>query len=342
MTDGFRLPLTSTLTPVSAARVLVTGSAGHLGEALVRALRTDGYDVTGLDIRPSPFTTVVGSVADRALVRECVTDAAAVLHAATLHKPHVGSHGKQAFVDTNVTGTLTLLEEAAQAGVGSFVFTSTTSAFGRALTPSPGEPAAWITEDVVPRPRNIYGVSKTAAEDLCELVHVEADLPVIVLRTSRFFPEGDDNDQVRTTYADANVKANEYLYRRVDVADVVDAHVLAMERAARIGFGRYVISATTPFTPADLAGLRADAPAVVRRLFPDYEAEYGRRGWRMFPTIGRVYVNSTARADLDWSPRFDFRAVLDALAADQDPRSPLAQAIGAKGYHDRPTGVYTS
>ena len=50
----------------------------------------------------------------------------------------------------------------------SFVFTSTTSAFGRALTPLPGEPAAWITEDVVPRPRNIYGVTKTAAEDLCE------------------------------------------------------------------------------------------------------------------------------------------------------------------------------
>jgi UDP-glucose 4-epimerase len=326
---------------VSAVRVLVTGSAGHLGEALVRALRIDGYDVTGLDIRPSPFTTVVGSVADRALVRECVADAGAVLHAATLHKPHVGSHGKQAFVDTNVTGTLTLLEEAAAACVGSFVFTSTTSAFGRALTPAPGEPAAWITEDVVPRPRNIYGVTKTTAEDLCELVHVEAGLPVVVLRTSRFFPEGDDNDNVRAAYADANVKANEYLYRRVDVSDVVDAHLLAMERAARIGFGRYIISATTPFTPADLAGLRADAPAVVRRLFPDYEAEYGRRGWRMFPTIGRVYVNTAARIALDWLPRYDFRAVLDALAADQDPRSPLAQAVGAKGYHDTPTGVYT-
>jgi UDP-glucose 4-epimerase len=327
---------------VGAARVLVTGSAGHLGEALVRALRTDGYEVTGLDIRPSACTTVVGSVADRAVVRECVADADAVLHAATLHKPHVGSHDKQAFVDTNVAGTLTLLEEAVAAGAGSFVFTSTTSAFGRALTPAPDEPAAWITEEVVPRPRNIYGVTKTAAEDLCELVHTEDGLPVVVLRTSRFFPEGDDNDSVRAAYADANVKANEYLYRRVDVADVVDAHLLAMERAAKIGFGRYIISATTPFTQADLAGLRADAPAVVRRLFPDYEAEYARRGWRMFPSIGRVYVNSSARADLDWSPRYDFRAVLDALAADEDPRSPLARAIGAKGYHDKPTGVYTN
>jgi nucleoside-diphosphate-sugar epimerase len=321
--------------------VLVTGSAGHLGEALVRVLRDGGYEVTGLDVRPSPCTTVVGSVADRAVVRDCLAGAGAVLHTATLHKPHVGSHSKQAFVDTNVSGTLTLLEEAVAAGVGSFVFTSTTSTFGRALTPAAGEPAAWITEAVVPRPRNIYGVTKTAAEDLCELVHAQHGLPVIVLRTSRFFPEGDDNDDVRTSFSDANVKANEYLYRRVDVADVADAHLRAMEQAARIGFGRYIVSATTPFTPGDLAELRQDAPAVVRRLFPGYEAEYARRGWRMFPSIGRVYVNARARADLGWSPRYDFAAVLAALASGADPRSPLARAIGAKGYHDQPTGVYT-
>jgi nucleoside-diphosphate-sugar epimerase len=329
-----------TLTAVSA-KVLVTGSAGHLGEALVRVLRDGGYEVTGLDIRPSPYTTVTGSVADRATVRRCVDGADTVLHAATLHKPHVGSHRKQAFVDTNVSGTLTLLEEAVAAGVGRFVFTSTTSAFGRALTPAAGEPAAWITEDVTPRPRNIYGVTKTAAEDLCELVHAEHGLPVIILRTSRFFPEGDDNDDVRTGYPDGNVKANEFLYRRVDLADTADAHLRAAERAAEIGFGKYIVSATTPFTQADLAGLQDDAPAVVRRLFPGYEAEYERRGWRMFPSIGRVYVNARARADLGWSPRYDFRSVLDALEAGEDPRSPLARAVGAKGYHDKPVGVYT-
>jgi nucleoside-diphosphate-sugar epimerase len=195
---------------------------------------------------------------------------------------------------------------------------------------------------VVPRPRNIYGATKTAAEDLCELAHVEQGLPVIVLRTSRFFAEGDDNDDVRAAYADANVKANEFLYRRVDLADVVSAHLLAMDRAAAIGFGNYIVSATTPFTPADLAGLRDDAPAVVRRLFPDYEAEYARRGWRMFPSVGRVYVNATARADLGWTPRHSFRTVLDALKSNEDPSSQLARAVGAKGYHDKPTGVYTA
>ncbi len=327
---------------MSAARVVVTGSAGHLGEALVRVLRDRGHAVTGIDVRPSAYTTVIGSVADRAVVRDCLAGAGAVLHAATLHKPHVGSHGKQEFVATNVSATLTLLEEAVAARVRSFVFTSTTSAFGRALTPAPGEPAAWVTEDVVPSPRNIYGVTKTAAEDLCELAHAEHGLPVIVLRTSRFFPEADDDDQLRAAYPDGNVKANEYLYRRVDVADVAEAHLAAMDRAAQIGFGKYIVSATTPFTPADLAGLRHDARAVVRRLFPDYEAEYARRGWRMFAAIDRVYVNSRARAELAWTPRYSFRTVLDALKAGQDPRSPLARAIGAKGYHDKPTGVYTS
>ena len=323
-------------------KVLVTGSAGHLGEVLTRVLRGRGYKVTGLDLRASPGTDVTGSITDRALVRNCLDGAQAVLHAATLHKPHVGSHDKQAFVDTNVTGTLVLLEEAAAAGAGSFVFTSSTSAFGRALTPPPGAPAAWITEDVTPVPRNIYGVTKTAAENLAEIVHHERGLPVIILRASRFFPEPDDAADVRSAYADGNIKANEYLYRRVDLQDVADAHLRALERAPQIGFGRYIVSATTPFAAPDAAELGTDAPAVVRRLFPDLAGEYARRGWRMFPRIDRVYVNARARAELGWAPKYDFRWVLDQLSAGRDPRSPLARAVGAKGYHDEPTGVYTA
>jgi UDP-glucose 4-epimerase len=320
-------------------RILVTGSAGHLGEALVLTLREArremGADVYGLDRRPSPFTDAVGSITDRAFVRESLRGAGAVVHAATLHKPHVGTHSRQAFVDTNVTGTLTLLEEAVAAGVGALVYTSTTSAFGAALTPSAGEPAAWITEDVAPIPRNIYGATKAAAESLCELIHRTEGLPCLVLRTSRFFPEEDDRAEVRRAYADANVKVNELLYRRVDLEDVVSAHLLALERAATIGFARYVISATTPFTREDLPALRVDAPAVLARHCPDYAALYAARGWRMFPGIERVYVNERARRELGWRPRHDFASALARLAAGEDLASPLARRIGAKGYHDR-------
>jgi nucleoside-diphosphate-sugar epimerase len=324
------------------AKVLVTGSAGHLGDALTRVLRDRGHEVTGLDVLDSPGTTVTGSITDRELVRSCLDGVSAVLHTATLHKPHVASHRQQDFVDTNVTGTLTLAEEAAAAGVASFVFTSSTSAFGRALTPAAGQPAAWITEDVTPVPRNIYGVTKTAAENLCEIIARDRGLPVVVLRTARFFPEPDDVGDVRTAYQDANIKANEYLYRRVDLQDVADAHLLAMERAPQIGFGRYIISATTPFTRDDLAELRTAAPEVVRRRFPDFGDVYPSRGWRMFPGIGRVYVNAKARAELGWTPRYDFRHVLDAVREDRDFRSPLALAVGAKGYHEESTGVYTT
>src|SRR5262245_24799794 len=278
-------------------KFLVTGSAGHLGEALVRTLANTSHEVVSLDIAPSAFTTNLGSIADRSCVRQCLRGVDAVLHAATLHKPHIATHRRHDFVETNITGTLNLLEEAAAAGVTSFVFTSTTSAFGAALTPPAGAPAAWITEDVRPVPRNIYGVTKVAAEDLCELFHRSHRLACLILRASRFFPEEDDNPATRLAYDDGNVKMNEFLYRRVDLEDVVDAHLLAVEKAPEIGFGRYIISATTPFDRDDLLDLRMSAPEVVRRRVPEYAPEYARRGWRMFPGIDRVYVNERARRE---------------------------------------------
>ncbi len=322
-------------------RVLITGSSGHLGEALCRVLGAEGFDVVSIDVLPSEHTTHVGSITDRTLVRRLVDGADAVLHAATLHKPHVGSHTRQDFVDTNVTGTLTLLEEAVAAGVGRFVFTSTTSAFGHALVPPADAPAAWITEAVRPVPKNIYGVTKTAAEDLCELIHRDHGLPIVILRTSRFFPEGDDRDAVREAYADANLKVNELLYRRVDIEDVVSAHRCALERAEAIGFGRYIVSATTPFVPDDLVALHRDAPPVVARHVPAYAAVYEERGWRMFDAIERVYVNAAARQDLGWTPRYDFAYAIERLAAGEEWRSELTSAVGAKGYHAESTGVYT-
>jgi len=314
-------------------KVLVTGSSGHLGEALVRTLTEKGLETVGLDILDGPFTTHIGSITDRACVARLMRGVATVFHAATLHKPHVATHSRQDFVDTNITGTLALLEEAVTAGVRAFVFTSTTSVFGDALVPPAGAPAAWITEDVRPLPRNIYGVTKAAAEDLCRLFHRNMRLPCIVLRTSRFFPEEDDNRSVRAAYADANLKANEFLHRRVDLQDVVDAHLLAAEHASALGFRRYIISATTPFTEDDLAELRTNAPQAVRRRVPGYETEYARRAWKMLPGIDRVYVNAKARAELGWRPRYDFAFIIDRLKAGEDPRSPLARLVGSKGYH---------
>ena len=318
--------------------LLVTGSAGHLGEALMRTLRERAHPVRGIDILASPFTDATGSITDRGFVREAMAGVDAVLHTATLHKPHVETHTRQAFVDTNITGTLNLLEEAAAAGVDAFVFTSTTSTFGSAMTPPPGAPAAWVTESLRPVPKNIYGVTKVAAEDLCELMHKLTRLPTIVLRTSRFFPEPDDDPEAREARTPANLQANEFLHRRVDIEDVVDAHLCALQAAPRLGFGRYIVSATTPFHPEDAAALRHDAAAVLRRRVPGWEAVFARHGWSMFEGIDRVYDNAAARRDLGWQPRADFAAVLRRLETDGDIRSALARAVGSKGYHAPPFG----
>lgn len=307
---------------------LVTGSSGHLGEALVHTLRGMGQEVVGLDVLPSRSTTHAGSITDREFVARCMRGVRVVYHAATLHKPHVATHSRQQFVDINITGTLTLLEAAAATGAEAFVFTSSTSVFGDALVPPATEPAAWITEGVTSVPKNIYGVTKAAAEDLCQLFTRNHRLPCIVLRTSRFFPEPDDNRAARETYADANLKTTEFLYRRAALDDIVSAHLLAANRAAAIGFAKYIVSATSPFTRADLAELRRDAPAVVARHVPEYEAEYARRGWRMIPSIDRVYVNERARDELGWQPRFDFRRILR-----EGLDSPIVTLVGKKGYH---------
>jgi UDP-glucose 4-epimerase len=313
--------------------ILVTGSSGHLGEALMRTLCAAGREPVGLDVVPGPFTDVVGSIADRALVSRCLSGARAVLHVATLHKPHVATHGREDFVETNVLGTLIVLEEACRAGVESFVMTSTTSAFGDALKPPPGAPAAWIDEGVAPIPKNIYGVTKTAAEDLCRLFRRNEGLACVILRTSRFFPEEDDDPDARAAFADVNLKANEFLFRRVAIEDVVEAHVLAIERAPSIGFGKYIVSATTPFRRNDAARLRTDAAAVVRERVPRWEDEYARRGWRMAENIDRVYDNMLARRELGWRPKWDFAAIVRRLRETGDIRGPLAKVVGEKGYH---------
>src|SRR6185295_13865299 len=134
--------------------------AGHLGEGLVRTLRDRGEEVAGLDLLESPFTTHVGSITDRHFVRKCLRGIDAVIHAATLHKPHVATHSRAAFVETNIAGTLAVLEASLECGVRVVVYSSTTSVFGAALRPENGQPAAWVDERVQSVPRNIYGVTK--------------------------------------------------------------------------------------------------------------------------------------------------------------------------------------
>jgi len=295
-------------------RILLTGSSGWLGRHLAPRLRAAGYAVTGLDVAPGADTDAIGSVADRAFVEWAFAEHGidAVIHAGGLHQPDIARCPSQAFVDVNIAGTLNLLEAAVTHGAGRFVFTSTTSLMiSTAIREGRGDAAVWIDENLAPlEPRNIYGVTKLTAENFCRLWRHNHGLPVVILRTSRFFPEGDDTHRI---LSGENMKANEILHRRLTVEDAADAHVHALERAPEIGFDIFLLSAPTPFTRDEILELKADAPAVIARHFSDAGALYAERGWTLPASIDRVYDSGHAERVLGYRCRTDFAAVLATL-----------------------------
>ncbi|APR53600.1 NAD(P)-dependent oxidoreductase [Sphingomonas koreensis] len=294
--------------------ILLTGSSGWLGRYLAPMLRGAGHEVTGLDVAPGVDTDVVGSVADAALIERVFGEYGieAVIHGGALHKPDIVRYSKQTFVDVNVTGTLNLLEAAVRAGHDRFVSTSTTSLMiSQAIRDEAGDAAVWLDEDSGPiEPRNIYGTTKYAAEQLCRLFHAEHGLNSIVLRTGRFFPEEDDT---HSHPPGENLKANEFLHRRLTVEDAARAHVAALEKAPEMGFATYLVSAPTPFARGDAAELKHDAASVIARYFPDAPGLYAARGWVLPERIGRVYDSGRIVRELGFRFETGFPEILAAL-----------------------------
>jgi len=294
-------------------RILLTGSSGWLGRFLAPRLRGEGHAVIGLDVAPGADTTIVGSIADRPVVdRAFALGIDAVIHAGALHKPDIARYPPQAFVDVNVTGTLNLLEAARAAGHDRFVFTSTTSVMiDQSIRDEAGNSAIWLDESRGPlAPRNIYGVTKLAAEGLCRLFATQHGVNCVVLRTARFFPEDDDTQK---TPPGENLKAIEFLHRRLTVEDAAEAHMVALARAPKLGFDIFIISAATPFARADAAALKRDAAAVIASHFPEAPALFARRGWVLPASIGRVYDASRAERLMGFRCRTGFAEILDAL-----------------------------
>lgn len=276
-------------------RVLITGSAGQLGREIGKLLAPH-HEVVGLDIKNGGTTTIIGDVSDRNLIFKLVKDVDTVIHTASLHAPHVEQFSKERFVDVNIKGTLNLLEAAVKYKIKKFVYTGTTSVYGEAMIPRGGR-AVWVTEDLVPNPRDIYDITKLTAEQLCRQSAREFKLPTVCLRVSRFWNEA---EELKTIYR---------LYRGVDVRDAAAAHLLALNDT-NILFDIFNISARTPFGEHETPELFADAARAITKHYPAAPKFFERRGWKLPSSIDRVYVTTKAETDLNYVPKYNFADIL--------------------------------
>ncbi|MBA2679965.1 MAG: NAD(P)-dependent oxidoreductase [Ktedonobacteraceae bacterium] len=278
-------------------RILITGSSGYLGSAIAQLLAIN-HEPVGIDVAPGPWTQHVVDITDRSLMGKLVKGIDAIIHIASLHQPHLVTHSSQQFLAINVTGTLNMLEAAVQNSVRRFVYTSTTSLYGHALVPQ--HKAVWVTEDLPPRPRDIYDHTKVTAERLCRHFALHKGLPTICLRVARFFPEP------------AEIQVVHRLYRSVDVRDAAVAHLLAAINTTVL-FDIMNISASSPFLESDTPMLLRDAAAVIRARVPTLEPFFACHGWKLPTSIDRVYVSERARRQIRYNPLHNFSEYLQEI-----------------------------
>ncbi len=181
---------------ISGKRVLVTGADGFIGSHLVEELTRQGANVRALvlynsfnswgwlddvadDVR-GKFEVVAGDIRDPAFMRDVVKDRDIVLHLAALISIPYSYVSPAAFVETNVTGTLNLLQGARAAGVSRVVCTSTSEVYGTARYVP-------IDEGHPLNAQSPYAASKIGADQLALSFHRSYDLPVVVLRPFNTF-----------------------------------------------------------------------------------------------------------------------------------------------------------
>ena len=275
-------------------RILVTGSSGQLG-TIISSMLSKEHSVLGVDLLSGEFTTHIGNITNRDFVLSATKSVDIIIHTSSLHAPQLETHSKEEFIDTNIAGTLNLLQASIKNGVRRFIYSSTTSLYGHAMVST--KKAVWVTEDLLPRPRDIYDVTKIAAEGLCEIFANKYGLPCKSLRVSRYFTEP---DYLMVIYR---------LYRGVDVRDAAIAHLMATEVELE-GYEVFNISAASPFSRDDTHELLHDAQSVLLRHFPNIDRFFNKKGWQLPTSIDRVYCIDKAKEILNYHPKYNFDTLM--------------------------------
>jgi NAD dependent epimerase/dehydratase len=172
-------------------KVLITGADGFIGSHLTEAMVRAGHDVRafvlynsfnswgwldhcGADVR-GKFDVFAGDIRDPGGVRVAMKDCDAVLHLAALIAIPYSYHSPDTYVDTNIKGTLNVVQAARELGVSRVVHTSTSEVYGTArFVP--------ITEEHPLQGQSPYSASKIGADQIALSFHKSFGTPVLVLR----------------------------------------------------------------------------------------------------------------------------------------------------------------
>ncbi len=270
-------------------RILVTGSSGQLGSEIVNQLKKLPCDVRGVDKSPASTTDEIVDITSKSQCLQTIKDTDTIIHTAAIHGRHYElGYTRTTFLDVNVQGTLNLLEAGVASGVKKFIYTSTTSVYGNAMVHP--DHAVWVTENLMPQPRDIYDISKLSAEAMCRDFALKEGINVIVLRIGRFYTENE------------RLMAINRLYRGLSVSDGAKAHVLAMKSNLK-GFKLYNLSCNSPFQICDLRLLMNDPKTVMLKYHPELKLQFEKRNWQFPEKIDRVYVIDKIKSELGFTPK---------------------------------------
>lgn len=272
--------------------VLVTGSSGRLGQEIIQLLGFKKIQTIGIDLVNTKATDILLDIRDKKEVFRIIRKVDFVIHTAAIHGRHLDMGlSRLDFIETNIIGTLNLLEASAHYGVKSFIYTSTTSVYGKSMEHS--DNAVWVSEQLHPQPRDMYDISKLTAENLCKEFFEKENLNTCVLRVSRFMDEPE------------NLIANYRIYRGLDEKDGASAHFLAMQKQFK-SFQIFNISNDTPFKKTDLKNLKTNPKDIIIKYFPESEEIYNKKKWNFPKSIDRVYSIQKAKKSLNYQPRNNF------------------------------------
>jgi UDP-glucose 4-epimerase len=277
-------------------KILVTGSAGQLGSATVELLRKHNFEVRGADIINSATTDLLLDIKDAQAVLEATQGYDAIIHMAAVHGKHYAlGYPREPFIDTNIYGTLHLLNACIANRINKFLYISTTSIYGNAMVSD--KQAVWVTEQLQEQPRDIYDITKQTAEQLCRDFFYKEGLQISVYRVGRFLPEDD------------NLKANHRLYRGLDERDGAEALRLALDHTFN-NFEVFNITSGSPFTEDELVLLKHSPAEVIKTHYPNIEQIYKTKNWVLPESIDRVYVCDKAKQQLGYTPKYTFDYLL--------------------------------